>query len=217
MLTLVNTFSIVNLIVNLVLAIGFKFIWNMVTMLQFVVFMRFWLVDIPIFTESFLKALKSLALFEFIPTLSIKQGFIDFFGIEQSPVSEEAKGETFFDKLAVFIIAGGAILVLALFALLLRFSLKCSAKVQKCYDAIKRKLMYGTLIRYLLLGTLKMQLATVGQLTIGDIISESEHSSEEEPTVGFQIFGWSLVSFLTASPVLFGFVLWKHRKRLSEP
>lgn len=40
-------FTIANLILNIFLAVGFKFIWNMVTLLQFVIFMRVWQITIP--------------------------------------------------------------------------------------------------------------------------------------------------------------------------
>ena len=41
------SFSIANLILNVFLAVGFKFIWNMVTLLQFVIFMRIWIISLP--------------------------------------------------------------------------------------------------------------------------------------------------------------------------
>ena len=62
------SFSIANLIVNLLLAIGLKYLWKMVSILQFVVFMRLWLVGMPHRTVTWLETLKTLALFEFLPT-----------------------------------------------------------------------------------------------------------------------------------------------------
>lgn len=79
MLVVMNTFSIVQLALNLVLSVGFKLIWNMVTLLQFVVFMKSWLITIPILTDQFLKAIKSLALFEFIPTEMFRDAFLEIF------------------------------------------------------------------------------------------------------------------------------------------
>lgn len=49
------TFSIGNLILNLVLAFGLKYLWNMVNLLQFVVFMRIWQIPIPPKADTFLE------------------------------------------------------------------------------------------------------------------------------------------------------------------
>ena len=61
-------FSIGNLILNLFLAVGLKYLWNMVNLLQFTVFMRQWQIIIPPEADLFIKSLKTLALFEFLPT-----------------------------------------------------------------------------------------------------------------------------------------------------
>jgi len=63
-----GTLALGNLILNLVLGFGMKYLWNMVNLLQFVVYMRAWLILLPIKTDVFLGALKSLALFEFLST-----------------------------------------------------------------------------------------------------------------------------------------------------
>ena len=54
----------------------------MVTLLQFVVFMRAWQILLPSKADSFLKSLKALALFEFLPTDQINKWIMDLFGIE---------------------------------------------------------------------------------------------------------------------------------------
>ena len=66
----IGAISIGNLILNIFLGIGMKYLWKMVNMLQFVVFMREreWQVRVPDEANVWLKELKSLALFEFIPT-----------------------------------------------------------------------------------------------------------------------------------------------------
>lgn len=54
----------------------------MVTLLQFVVFMRAWQVLLPAKADTFLKSLKSLALLEFLPTENLDKWIMDLFGIE---------------------------------------------------------------------------------------------------------------------------------------
>ena len=93
-------FSIGNLVLNLFLAVGFKFIWNMVTLLQFLVFMRTWLINLPKMADSFLEALKSLAFFEFLPMKAINDAVLDFLGFEKEENDEFENGvekESFFD------------------------------------------------------------------------------------------------------------------------
>ena len=61
----------------------------MVTLLQFVVFMRAWQVLLPSKADTFLKSLKALALFEFLPTDQINKWILDLFGIEDSKEDED--------------------------------------------------------------------------------------------------------------------------------
>ena len=83
--TSMAAFSIGNLILNLFLAFGLKYLWNMVNLLQFAVFMRAWLIRIPMETDVLLKSLKMLALFEFLPTDKIFGTLMEWLGIEASP------------------------------------------------------------------------------------------------------------------------------------
>ena len=64
-------FSISQLIINSFLAMGLKYLWNLVNLLQFVVFMQAWIISLPNEAQVFLKTLKTLALFEFLPTEEI--------------------------------------------------------------------------------------------------------------------------------------------------
>lgn len=47
--------------------------------------MRMWQILIPIETDLFLKSLKSLALFEFLPTETVDDTIKDWLGIESDP------------------------------------------------------------------------------------------------------------------------------------
>ena len=84
---------------NLFLASGLRYLWKMVSLLQFMVYMRNWQVDIPSETDAFLKQLKALALLEFLPTDKIDNELIDLFGIstkEEVCVDGECR-ESIFD------------------------------------------------------------------------------------------------------------------------
>ena len=148
------TFSVGNLAINLLLGAGLKLLWNMVTLLQFVVFMRKWLVLLPAPADIFLKKLKTLALFEFLPTKLIKDFIIDELGIDLE--RREDGVETLFDKLSVFLIAAFFIVVIVVVLFLLSVCVKKCPRVAKCYEAVKAKVFYNTFIRYLILGTLKI-------------------------------------------------------------
>lgn len=63
-----NTIAAINLIVNIVLSFGLKYLWNFVNLLQFLVFIPRWQLNIPFNALTILQQLKSIALMEFIPT-----------------------------------------------------------------------------------------------------------------------------------------------------
>jgi len=56
------------LVLNLFLAMGLKFLWNLVNLLQFLIFMQMWQVKLPDFARIIFKELKNLAFLEFLPT-----------------------------------------------------------------------------------------------------------------------------------------------------
>ena len=68
-------FTLGNLGLNIVLAIGLKYLWNMIALIQFAIFMRDWQFSIPIRANIWLDALRTLALFEFIETEKIRKWF----------------------------------------------------------------------------------------------------------------------------------------------
>ena len=55
-----------NLALNIIFALSLKFLWGFVNMLQFLVFMQLWDIDLPPNAQAVLKFLKSIALMEFI-------------------------------------------------------------------------------------------------------------------------------------------------------
>ena len=58
-------------LICLVLGYGLKYIWNIVNVLQFIIYMLRWEIDLPLLTEKYIASLKMLVLFEFIPTNEI--------------------------------------------------------------------------------------------------------------------------------------------------
>ena len=46
---------------------GLKYLWNLMYLIQFLVFMQMWLTNLPHMAQVFLAELKNLALLEFIP------------------------------------------------------------------------------------------------------------------------------------------------------
>lgn len=57
-----------NLVLNVVMSYGLKYLWNMLNLLQFLVFIQKWKFNLPYNAESFLKYIKKLALMEFVNT-----------------------------------------------------------------------------------------------------------------------------------------------------
>ena len=66
-----NTIATINLILNILFSFGLKYLWNFVNLLQFLVFIPRWKINIPLNALAVLMQLKSIALMEFIPTKEI--------------------------------------------------------------------------------------------------------------------------------------------------
>lgn len=60
--------SIGLVILQIFMAIGLKYLWNIMNLLQFLIFMQMWVISIPPTTRIVLSELQNLALLEFIPT-----------------------------------------------------------------------------------------------------------------------------------------------------
>jgi hypothetical protein len=76
-----------NLVLNIVFAFSLKFLWGFVNMLQFLVFMQLWDIDLPDNALAVMKFLKSIALLEFIPTASITGAISGWFGLDPADES----------------------------------------------------------------------------------------------------------------------------------
>ena len=90
--------------------------------------------------------------------------------------------------------------------------------MRKCYTYLKSKLFYGVLIRFVLLGTLKMQLTFGGRLFVGTLIPESDVDGSVRPDLAVTLSAVAVIIALSLlSPILFGYVLWKNKDNLHKP
>jgi len=124
-----------NLILNLVLGFGLKYLWNMVNLLQFVVFMRVWFILIPTKSDVFLQALKSLALFEFLSTDQIDKYMHEWFGVERGAHTDEVK--SVFDDLFLVVIASGVVGLLFLILIVFCVCSRVCGKCARCVQSLK--------------------------------------------------------------------------------
>ena len=81
--------SWVNFAVNIVLAYGLKYLWNVINLLQMAVFFPQWKLSFSDNAKSFLKFAKMIALMEFLPFHLITDPMSDLFGLESDCDSEE--------------------------------------------------------------------------------------------------------------------------------
>ena len=117
---------------------------------------------------------------EFIPVDYIKQTVFDLFGIEyeaesgKDESSYESESEPLFDKFYVFVLIAAVIVFAVVLMILLRLLAMVCPIVLKCFEALKRTIFYKSLIRYVLFGTLKIQLEVASILLIGIVTDETK-------------------------------------------
>lgn len=81
--TTINTFSWSTLLWNLALSYGLKYLWNMINLLQFMVFISDWQLSYPKYGHAFLKYLKNLALMEFLPKDAVIDKLSQMLGLDE--------------------------------------------------------------------------------------------------------------------------------------
>ena len=116
-----------------------------------------------------------------------------------------------FDDLAVFIIAALVLILLFIILVTVKFASKICSKLLKCYEFLKKKLLYGSLLRYVLLGTLKMQISFGWKFTKGIQIDKLL----EPESTAVRVFSMFMIVLLQFMPILFAVVLWRNRDKLS--
>ena len=70
-----------NIALNIVLSYGLKYLWNMVNLLQFLVFIEKWKFNLPYNAKAVLSYLRSLALMEFVDTAPATKWISDKLGM----------------------------------------------------------------------------------------------------------------------------------------
>ena len=61
-------FTTIQLCSNFLLAYGLKYLWNMVNLLQFLVFFQYWKINVHPSAQLIITQIRKLALFEFLDT-----------------------------------------------------------------------------------------------------------------------------------------------------
>ena len=173
-----QAFSLLSFVICLVLGYGLKYLWNIINVLQFTIFILRWRINMPLLTLEFLKALKMLVLFEFIPTADIikwikgKAGFSKDQDSDENAPDSQSDGDT-------LLIAGVLTLVAILLVLLIS---KCTCligkdyRVFKIYMKIRQRLFYNSIIRYLYTGAIRLQLNSIDTFLAGFALSLSSVS-----------------------------------------
>ena len=167
--------SITIILLQIFSSLGLKYLWNIMNLLQFLIYMRLWQINLPPITETIVKELKSLAFMDFIPKEDIQKELKDYIGLEKESDEiqkiENGPGEqaigidrvgstSLIDNLGVFLLIGiFIVLIFLLLGLLYLIQRCCPGRIRKCYQLIKKKLLYNTILRYVLQSTLKIQIA----------------------------------------------------------
>lgn len=165
--------SLIILFLQIFLAMGLKYLWNIMNLLQFLIFMQMWLISLPPTTKIVLKELKTLALLEFIPTQTFKDALKQFLGqdekedcqgdqpcqtagADESSATDEASGidrmgsASLIDNMGAMLLIAAIILAILILLLLLIILSKRCACAKKASEAIKKKLFFNALLRYIL-------------------------------------------------------------------
>ena len=164
--------SIAIILLQVFSSLGLKYLWNIMNLLQFLIYMRMWQIKLPPFTETIVKELKSLAFMDFIPkekiqghlkgTIGLEDDKKDFQEVEKGPGEQEIGidrigSKSLIDNMGIFLLI--AIFILLIFLLLGLFYLIqrcCPNRLHKCYQFVKKKLLYNSLLRFVLQSTLKI-------------------------------------------------------------
>ena len=75
-------------------------------------------------------------------------------------------------------------------------------------------MFFGVFIRYILLGSLKIQITICSSLAVGYIVEESV--TKPRPTTTLIIIGIIVILILWLCPLVFGIILYKNQKTLNE-
>jgi hypothetical protein len=190
-----------NLVLNIVFAFSLKFLWGFVNMLQFLVFMQLWQIELPQNAKVVMKFLKSIALLEFIPTEQITGAISGWLGLDSADPSNIV------NQNGIMLVIGLVIIVvLILLAVVSYFITLTSYTWYRRYRSVKGMIFYNTFLRFILQSNLKMGVAAVTTIsTAASFASGSAVAALVE------------LSIFCICPFLFRYILYKNKINLAKP
>ena len=149
------TITIGILLLQICLHFGLKYLWNIMNLIQFLIFMQMWLITLPSKTRIFLRELKQLALMEFIPYAWLKSSDDEEEQAAEMLMVEEIGIDRFgtnslVDGMGAFLVIGIALGLVLLVLVLMRFIATVSPRVMSWFDLIKKKMQYNVPLRFVL-------------------------------------------------------------------
>ena len=200
-----NSIATTNFVVNIILSFGLKYLWNFVNLLQFLVFIPKWRINIPQNALVILQQLKSIALMEFIPTKQITGGISGWFGMDPDD------DNNLFNSMGLMLVIAIAILVLIIALFVASYFVLTSYRAYKTFRGVCEKIFYNTFLRYMIQSVLKVGLASAGALA-------AINWNAMTPSKAISVSISSTILFvLGCSPLFFGVVLKLNFNRLARP
>jgi hypothetical protein len=190
-----------NLILNIVLAFSLKFLWGFVNMLQFLVFMQLWQIELPENARIVIKFLKSIALLEFIPTAQITGAISEKLGLDATDESNIV------NQSGIMLLIGLLIVVVViLLAIVSYFITQANYTWYRRYRLVKGKIFYNVFLRFILQSNLKMGIAAATTLSVATTYAS-----------GSVVVALVELTFFCVCPLLFRFILHRNQHDLIKP
>ena len=162
-----RTLAFGNFILNISLGMSLKMLWGMINTLQFIVFFTDWNAQMPSNASIALQTFRSIALGEFIPSEWLTDRVKDVMLEEGQSVESNV-----LSSMGVMLIILLALLLVILPAVAIVKCGKPGSKLHSIFMALKKKLLWNSLIRFLLQSYLKTILGTLIALTVISFATE---------------------------------------------
>ena len=141
-------------------------LWNLILTLQFLTYISVWQIRYPKVLGFVLTKLRVIALGEFVDNLEIGKHLAEALSIPSGgdKAVDEKIGEERLGQSSILANLGPSLLVLSIiFVLVILVVLlltRCKNKCHNCVIVIKRKVLYNPIIRYIILNSLKLTVAS---------------------------------------------------------
>ena len=141
-------------------------LWNLILTLQFLTYISVWQIRYPKVLGFVLTKLRVIALGEFVDNLEIGKHLAEALSIPSGgdKAVDEKIGEERLGQSSILANLGPSLLVLSIiFVLVILVVLlltRCKNKCHNCVILIKRKVLYNPIIRYIILNSLKLTVAS---------------------------------------------------------